>query len=165
MTPTQNNPELDRWVDRTRRMVSYRNEALDFLGRAGEQASVFESDVGVVCHLWAVADEYDEIVCRALSAFDSALFETVGELDITRGVETRPTSETEPSVMFLCTWSIIRPGNSGLSCILYGEQMTGAVGLEVRDSHGVIHPLPFPLEEPSALYEALSDAFFVLAAV
>ncbi len=164
MTRTQDNPELDRWTDRARRMVGYRDEALDFLGRAGEQVPVFESDVGLVCHLWAVADEHDEVMCQALSEFDSALFDTAGELDITRGVETGPTSETESRVMFLCTWSVVRPGRNSVACILYGEQMTGAVGLEVRDSHGVSHPLPFPLDDPNALYEALSDAFFGLAA-
>ena len=164
MTPEQDNPELNRWVERARSMVGYRDEALDFIGRAGEQVPVFESDVGLVCHLWAVADEYDEIMCRALTAFDSALFDTEGELDITRGVETRPASETESSVIFICTWAIAPPGRKGVGCILYGEQMSGAVGLEVRDSHGASYPLPFPLDNPSALYEALSDAFFGLGA-
>ncbi len=164
MTPREDNPELERWLGRARRMVGYRDEALDFLGRAGAQVAVFESDVGLVCRLWAVADEYDEILCRALSAFDSALFDVAGELDITRGVETRPTGEVESSVVFLCTWSVVRMGSDGVSCILYSEQMIGDIGLEVRDSRGVSHSLPFPLDDLSGLYEALGDAFFILAA-
>lgn len=164
MTYAPQNSELQTWVDRTRRMVGYRDEALDFLSRASGQVPVFESDVGLVCRLWALADEYDEIVCRALTEFDSALFETTGELDITRGVETRPAPEDESRVAFLCTWAIARSERERVSCVLYGEQFTGAIGLEVQDSRGVSHPLPFPLGEPSALYEALSEAFFGLAA-
>ncbi len=163
MTPAEQSAELETWVDRTRRMVGYREEALDFLGRAGGQLPVFESDIGIVCRLWAIADEYDEIICRALTEFDTAVFDTAGELDITRGAETRTTSDNQPQVMFLCTWSLVRPGGQSVSCILYAEQLTGAIGLEVQDSSGVSHRLPFPLGEPSALYEALSDGFFGLA--
>ena len=155
---------LETWVDRTRRMVGYRDEALDFLRRASARVPVFESDVALVCRLWAVADEHDEIICRALTEFDSALFETAGELDITSGVETRPVSEDESGVAFLCTWAIARPEGERVNCVLYGDQATGSVGLEVLDSRGVSYPLPFPLAEPSALYEALSEAFFALAA-
>ena len=164
MTPTLDNATLEMWVDRTRRMVGYRDEALDFLNRAGGQVPVFESDIGLVCRLWAVADEYDEIVCRALSAFDAALSGDAGELDITRGVETRPASEEESRVLFLCTWSVMRTEQEGVSCILYGEQLTGAVGLEVRYSQGVSQAIPFPLVNPSDLYGTLSDSFFDLAA-
>ncbi len=163
MTSAGQSAELESWVDRTRRMVGYRDEALDFLGRASEQVPVFESDVGLVCRLWAVADEHDEILCRALTEFDSALFESPGELDITRGVETRPVSEEESGAVFLCTWAIVRPGQERVSCVLYGEQLTGAVGMEIQDSHGLARPVPFPVT-PSDLYEALSDSFFGLGA-
>ena len=52
MTPTLDNATLEMWVDRTRRMVGYCDEALDFLNRAGGQVPVFESDIGLVCRLW-----------------------------------------------------------------------------------------------------------------
>ena len=164
MTSEESDQELKTWVDRTRRMAEYQDEALDFLRRAGEQVPVLESDLGIVCHLWALADEHDQIMCRALTEFDSALFETDGELDVTRGVEIRPAPDSESQVLFLCTWSIARGGQRRISCVLYGEQFTGVVGLEIQDSGGVGRPLPFPLRESSALYEALSDAFFRLAA-
>ena len=164
MTSSGQSAELESWVDRTRRMVGYRDEALDFLGRASEQVPVFESDAGTVCRLWAVADEHDELVCRALTEFDSALFESPGELDITRGVETRPVSGDESRVAFLCTWAIARPEQDSVSCILYAEQFTGSIGLEVRDSGGSGYPLPFPITDSSGLYKALSDSFFGLAA-
>ena len=163
MTTEQDQAALEMWVNRTRRMVDYLDEALAFLGRAGDQFSVLESDVGLICFLWAVADEHDEIICRALTSFDSDLFETAGELDITRGVETLPVSEDESGAVFLCTWAIVRPGQERVSCVLYGEQLTGAVGMEIRDSHGVGRPVPFPVV-PSDLYEALSDSFFGLGA-
>ena len=164
MASEEQSAELETWVDHTRRMVSYRGEALDFLRRAGSQVPVFESDVGLVCRLWAVADEHDEIMCRALTEFDSALFETACELDITRGVETRPTPEQESHIIFLCTWSIVRPEQDSVSCVLYAEQFTGSISLEVRDSSGSSYPLPFPITDSSDLYKALSDSFFGLAA-
>ena len=163
MTPPGQNVELETWVDRTRRMVGYRDEALDFLRRASQQVPVLESDVGLVCNLWALADEYDELICRALTEFDTALFESPGELDITRGVETRPTPEDESNVVFLCTWAVVRPDRESVSCILYGKQFAADVGMEVRDSRGVGHPISFPIINPSDLYEKLSDSFFVLA--
>ncbi len=163
MTPMQDNDSLGMWIDRTSRMVGYREEALDFLERAGSQLPVFESDLGIVCRLWAVADEYDEIICRALTEFDSAVFDTAGELDITRGAETRPTSENEPQVVFLCTWSVIRPEGQSVSCILCGEQLTGALSMEIRDHHDFSRPVPFPIESPTVLYRTLSDSFFGLA--
>lgn len=164
MILSQDDTKLEMWVDRTRRMVGYWDEALDFLNRAGGQIPVLESDIGLVCRLWAIADEYDEIVCRALSAFDNALSDDAGELDITRGVETSPSSDEGSRVLFHCTWSVVRTEQESVSCILYGEQMTGAVGLELRDSQGVGQAIPFPLVNPSDLYEAMSDNFFGLAA-
>ena len=163
MTHIEDSPSLGLWVDRTSRMVGYRDEALDFLERAGGQLPVFESDIGIVCRLWAVADEHDEILCRALTEFDAVLFESAGELDITRGVETRPTSENESRVVFLCTWSVVRPESLSVSCVLYGEQLTGAIGLEIRDYRGASHPAPFPISDPTELYKTLSDSFFELA--
>lgn len=145
-------------------MVDYLDEALAFIGRAGNQFPVLESDIGLVCRLWAVADEHDEIMCRALTSFDSSLFETAGELDITRGVEIRTMPEQESPVIFLCTWSIVRPEQDRVSCILYAEQLTGSIALEVRDSGGSSYPLPFPITDSSGLYKTLSDSFFGLAA-
>ncbi|MXX53187.1 MAG: hypothetical protein F4Z35_04415 [Dehalococcoidia bacterium] len=147
MTSVDQSAELETWVNRTRRMVGYLDEALAFLGRAGGQFPVLESDIGLVCRLWAVADEHDEIMCRALTSFDSDLFEIPGELDITRGIETRPTAEQD------C-----------VSCVLYAEQLTGSIGLEVRDSGGSSRPLPFPITDSSDVYKTLSDSFFRLAA-
>ena len=163
MTSVDQSAELESWVNRTRRMVAYRDEALAFLERASEQVPVFESDVGLVCRLWAIADEHDEVLCRALTEFDSALFESPGELDITRGVETLPVSEDESGAVFLCTWAIVRPGRERVSCVLYGEQLTGAVGMEIRDGNGIGRPVPFPVV-PSDLFEALSESFFRLGA-
>ena len=164
MTIAQDQDALEMWVSRTRRMVGYLDEALAFLGRAGGQFPVLESDIGLVCRLWAVADEHDEIMCRALTSFDSDLFETPGELDITRGVETRPTAEQESGIIFLSTWSMVRPEQDRVSCVLYAEQLTGSVGLEVRDSGGSSHPLPFPITDSSDVYKTLSDSFFRLVA-
>ncbi len=160
----ERNGNLKEWIDRTRRMIGYRDEALDFLRRASNMTPVFESDVGLVCRLWAIADELDEVICNALTEFESALFESAGELDITRGVETRPAPENDSRVVFLCAWSAARSERLSVSCALYAEQLSGEIGLEVRDSGGASRAIPYPLSDTSALYETLSDSFFHLAA-
>ena len=164
MIPKQDSDSLGAWIVRTNRMVGYREEALDFLERAGSQLPVFESDVGLVCRLWVVADEHDELICRALTEFDSAVFDVAGELDVTRGAEMRPDPENGSHAVFLCSWSVIRPDRQSVSCILYGEQLTGAIGLEIRDHHGFSRSVPFPITNSTELYATLSDSFFGLAA-
>ena len=85
------NDSLTQWIDRTRRMAEYRDEAFDFLRRASAAGlPSVESDVELVCRLWATADERDVLICEALTKFDEALFDTRGELEITRGAEPRP---------------------------------------------------------------------------
>ena len=144
-------------------MAAYRDEALDFLERAAAQLPVVRSDVGAVCRLWAVADECDEMMFEALTLFDAALFETMGELDITRGVEAPSAQDAESRVAYTCAWSIERPSGERISCVLSAERVGGALSLEIRDARGAATPLPFPLEYPSDLYEALADSFFRMA--
>ena len=144
-------------------MAAYRDEALDFLERAAAQLPVGRSDVGAVCRLWAVADECDEMICEALTRFDAALFESKGELDITRGVEAPSAEDAESRAVFTCAWSIERPGGERISCVLSAERVGGSLGLEIRGARGTATPLPFPLDYPSDLYEALADAFFRMA--
>ena len=163
MTQERHTPELDIWVERARAMAAYRDEALDFLERAAAQLPVGRSDVGAVCRLWAVADECDEMICEALTRFDAALFESKGELDITRGVEAPSAQDAESRAVFTCAWSIERPEGRRISCVLSAERLGGALGLEIRDAQGAAAPLPFPLEYPSDLYEALANAFFRMA--
>lgn len=144
-------------------MAAYRDEALDFLERAAAQLPVGRSDMGAVCRLWAVADEYDEMMCEALTRFDAALFKSKGELDITRGVEAPSAEDAESRAVYTCAWSIERPEGERISCVLSAERVGGALGLEIRDARGTATPLPFPLKYPSDLYEALADAFFRVA--
>ena len=164
MAGNRDEANLRAWIDRTRRMVGYRDEALDFLRRAAAQLPVLESDVGLVCRLWAVADELDETICGALTEFDSVLFESACELDITRGVETNPASENDSRVMYLCAWSAARPDGRRVSCALYGDQLSGEICLEARGSDGTSRAIPYPISDMSELYETLSDSFFNLAA-
>ena len=81
--------EIDVWVDRARRMVEYRAEAMDFLRRVGSMLPAAGTDVELVCRLWTAADEYDVTICEAVQRFDVAIFDVPGEIEITRGCRTR----------------------------------------------------------------------------
>ena len=164
MITERDETSLEAWIDRARRMVDYRDEAADFLRRALSHLPVFESDIGLVCRLWARADELDEVICGALTEFDSALFEFAGELDITRGVETSPVSESDSQLAFLCRWSMIRPERTSVSCVLRCDRQSGVVSLEVCDRNEISRPIPYPIADPSDLYESLSECFFDLSA-
>ena len=154
---------LDSWIDRTRRMIGYKPEARDFVSRAGERFPTLESDAGAVCLLWALADEQDEAICRALTKYDLDLFGTAGELDVTRGAEARPGPGGEETIAYICGWEIRRPDDRWVSVVLLIEQVSQVLTMEVRDSSGATRPLGFPVQERSGLHEALSGAFFTIS--
>ena len=148
-------------------MAGYRDEAADFLRRAASTLPALESDLELVCRLWAAADELDALVCDALTAFDDALFDAPGELDTTRGAEPAPPDAQAPyageSLAYTCDWTIVRPESRRTSVALSADQLSGRLSLEVRDPTGRTQPIPFPLADPSQLYETLALAFFVLS--
>ena len=78
------------WLERTRRLVDYHQEALEFIGRAGQQISANPSHALAVGRLWLEADGIDDTVCTLLDEMNTGLLEGGGELDTTRGVATRP---------------------------------------------------------------------------
>ena len=155
---------LDSWIDRTRRMIGYKSEAQDFVRRAGEQMPTLESDASAVCHIWALADEQDDGICHALTSYDLELFGTAGALDVTRGAEVRPDpGGGGETLAYLCSWEIRRPDDRWVSVVLFVEQATRVLTIEVRDSSGAVRPLGFPIQDSSRLHEALSGAFFEVA--
>ena len=158
----QNPEELRYWVQRVHRMSDYRVEALDFLRRAGSTLPTTESDLALICGLWAVADEHDVAICDALTSFDSALFQVSGDLDITRGVEVEPTPGEVDSLIYQCSWSINRPETLGTSVVLAAHQASGRLTLEVRDADAHRRQVGFPIDGRSELYEALAQSFFTL---
>ena len=164
------NDSLDRWIDRTRRMAEYGDEAFDFLRRASAAGlPAVESDVELVCRLWATADERDVLICDALTKFDEALFDSPGALDITRGAEPRPSQNDENRLLYVCAWTLSRPiddansddGARAVSVVLSADRLAGGLSFEVVDPLGMATPVPYPDDDDAdSLYAALSSAFF-----
>ena len=182
MVSMADNDTLTQWVDRTRRMAEYRDEAFDFLRRAAASGlPSVESDVELVCRLWATADERDVLICDALTKFDEALFDTRGELEITRGAEPRPAPNDDERLLYVCAWTLSRPdapdapdadnGGRSVSVALTADRLTGRMTFEVVDVLGVSAPIPPPDDHAAdghgadGLYEALSSAFFTMRAL
>ena len=156
--PPSPNRTPDFFVERTRRMLEYADEARDFVRRAAAWRETGESDAAAVCRLWALADELDSTVCETLTAFGEALFGERFELDITRGVEVEPGTPPmmEPRAVYTCAWTAKLGADIWVSVVLYenGE-------LEARDSSGGFYDLPSPLRNSTALSDVLSEAFFM----
>ena len=158
------NDTLTQWIDRTRRMAEYRDEAFDFLRRASAAGlTAAEDDVELVCRLWATADERDVLICEALTKFDEALFNAPGELEITRGAEPRPTPNDEDRLLYVCAWTLSRQDGRAVSVALTADRLTGRLSFEVVDPAGAAAPIPYPDDQDAnGLYEALSSAFFTM---
>ena len=159
--PPSPNRTPDFFVDRTRRMLEYADEARDFVRRAAAWRETGESDAAAVCRLWALADELDSTVCETLTAFGDALFGARFELDITRGVEVEPEPPPmmEPRAVYTCAWTA-KLGEDIWASVVLSAAASGSERLEARDSGGGFYPLPFPPEGAAELSEVLSDAFF-----
>ena len=149
-------------------MAEYRDEAFDFLRRASAAGlPAAEDDVELVCRLWATADERDVLICEALTKFDEALFDTPGELEITRGAEPRPTPNDDDRLLYICAWTLSRQDageyGSAVSVALAADRLAGRLSFEVLDPLGIATPIPPPDDQDAeGLYEALSSAFFAM---
>ena len=162
------NDTLTQWIDRTRRMAEYRDEAFDFLRRASAAGlTAAEDDVELVCRLWATADERDVLICEALTKFDEALFDTPGELEITRGAEPRPTLNNpngDDRLLYVCAWTLSRQDGRAVSVALAADRLTGRLSFEVVDALGIAAPIPYPDDQDadgllrSAFKRVLHDA-------
>ena len=156
------NSRIDPWLDRVRRMAEYRTEAADFIRRAGSLLPAADDDVELVCRLWTIADEYDAYICEALQKFDEAVFETMGELEITRGAEPVTAPEGNVTLSYICTWTLVRPDSQSAGVVLTADQVTGELMFEVRGSLAAGRPIGFPIGEDERLYKALTSSFFAM---
>ncbi len=143
-------------------MTSYLNEAADFIRRAGSQLPVADADIELVCRLWTIADEHDAYICDALQKFDDAVFETAGELEITRGAEPITTPEGNVTLSYICSWTLARPDSQSTSVVLSADQVSSRLEFEVRDSTGSTRLMGFPAGEDEDLYDALTSSFFAM---
>ena len=162
MTVDPSDTSINPWLDRVRRMTELRDEAADFIRRAGSLLPAADSDVELVCRLWTIADEHDTFICEAMQKFNDAVFETTGELEITRGAEPITAPEGSVSLSYICTWTLARPDSQSASVVLTADQVTGRLMFEIRDSTGAARDIGFPIDEDESLYEALTSSFFAM---
>ena len=94
------------WLEKAKKMVSYRQEALDFIDRAGEQLPVNPTDAPALSRLWVEADQLDEMICSLLDEMNAYLIEGKGDLDTTRGASVRPYASDQESLVYECAWSL-----------------------------------------------------------
>ena len=153
---------IDPWLNRVQRMTEYRAEAADFIRRAGSLLPSADADLELVCRLWSTADEYDAFICEAMQKFDDAVFETPGELEITRGAEPITAPEGNITLSYICTWTLARPDSQSASVVLTADQLSGQLMFETRDTAGAARTIGFPIEEDKRLYEALTSSFFAM---
>lgn len=143
-------------------MTEYRAEVADFIRRIGSLLPAADADVELVCRLWTEADEHDTYICDALQQFDDTVFETTGELEITRGAEPVTTPEGNVALTYLCTWTLARPDSQSTSVVLKADQVSGQLTFEIRDSSGEGRIIGFPIGEDETFYEALTSSFFAM---
>ena len=167
MPPFPNDDSPQFFIDRTRRMLEYADEARDFVRRAASWSAADEdADVAAVCRLWALADELDATICETLTAFGEALFDGRFELEITRGADAVELSPppAPPMAVYACAWTAAG-GNGVWAGAVLSASANESERLEVRDSAGGVRTLPYPLGDAAALGDALGEAFFRALAV
>ena len=151
------------WLERARRLVDYHQEALEFIGRAGQQIPANPTHALAVGRLWLEADGIDDRVCTLLDELNSGLLGGNGELDTTRGVAMRPSQLGEEGVFYSCSWSLLWGGGRGVSLDLSIEPRSGTFEALVRSVRGVDSTsVRFPFSD-SDLKEALVSAYVVEA--
>ena len=147
------------WIERAQRLVDYHQEALEFIGRAGQEIPASPTHALSVGRLWLEADGIDDMVCTLLDEMNTGLLGGEGELDTTRGVAVRPSRLGEEGVFYSCSWSLLWGGGKAVSLDLSIEPQSGIFEAQVRALRGKQSTdVRFPLSDLD-LKEALISAY------
>ena len=147
------------WIERAQRLVDYHREALEFIGRAGQEIRASPAHAVSIGRLWLEADGIDDMVCTLLDEMNTGLLGGDGELDTTRGVAMRPSRLGEEGVFYSCSWSLLWDGGKGVSLDLSIEPRSGTFEAQVRSLKGIQSTdVRFPLSDLD-LKEALVSAY------
>ena len=148
------------WIERAKLLVSYHEEATDFIRRAAEQLPVSHVHTNILSRLWVESDNLDETICTLLNDLNQHLVEGKATMDTTRGASMRPTIMDEQSLFYDCSWNLSWDDDTrGVSVNLAIDSDTNIFESHVRsigasESFG----LRYPLSE-SDLKEALTNAY------
>ncbi|MBI4337176.1 MAG: hypothetical protein HY683_05025 [Chloroflexi bacterium] len=118
--------ETQSWVERVKKAVEYRKDALQFLARArGRFPETSPDHAGPVTRLWLLADQMDPLFCRLLDELNRELLGGTARVETTRGVSLRQPegmpeldarlaellppapSREAPTPVYECTWSLM----------------------------------------------------------
>ncbi len=112
------------WVERARRMVSYHQEAADFIKRASKAFPVSAEHTQLLLQLWIEADLLDSVILPLLDEINTELIDGQGELDTKRGVSVQRSNAPELSgtnaeeVVYECFWSLDWTDDRSISVVL-----------------------------------------------
>ena len=149
------------WLDRAKRLLKYRREAVEFLERVSQQLPVSPSDAASVSLLWEAADELDSMVCGLLNEMNSGLMAGRAELDTTRGAVPVGTD----GVAYQCCWTLAWNDGRGLSVKLSTDPRYSTLELLVRAARSAEERrVPYPTTEDDFKL-ALAQAYAAEASI
>ena len=112
------------WIERARRMVSYYQEATDFIKRASKAFPVSAEHARILMQLWVEADLLDSVILPLLDEMNTDLIDGQGELETKRGVSVQRSDSAALSgtnaeeVVYECFWSLDWTEKKGISVVL-----------------------------------------------
>ena len=112
------------WIERARRMVSYHQEATDFIRRASSAFPVSTEHAQILMQLWVEADLLDSVILPLLDELNAELMDGQGEIDTKRGVSVQRSDSAElpgtnaEDVVYECFWSLVWTEKKGISVVL-----------------------------------------------
>ena len=105
-------------------MVSYHQEAADFIKRASEAFPVSTEHTQLLLHLWVEADLLDAVILPLLDELNAELMDGQGAIDTKRGVSVQRSDSAALSgtnaeeVVYECFWSLDWTEKKGISVVL-----------------------------------------------
>ena len=148
-----------RWVERAANLVRYRDEALEFIARAGANLPAETRDMEAVCLLWDEADGLDRTVSDHFTAIIDGLLDGRGQLDVTRGANMTQRFGAEGMLVYQCAWTLAWDDHRRIAVVLAIEPRSGSFDAWVGAAEAEATTLPVPITD-SRLEDALAIAYF-----
>ena len=152
------------WIERARRMVSYHQEATDFIRRASRAFPVSAEHAQILMQLWVEADLLDSVILPLLDELNAELMDGQGEIDTKRGVSVQRSDSAElpgtnaEDVVYECFWSLVWTEKKGISVVLSVIEDGVFYVQSIGNASSYEHRVGFPVSI-GALQDALVATF------
>ena len=152
------------WIERARRMVSYHQEATDFIRRASSAFPVSAEHAQILMQLWVEADLLDSVILPLLDELNAELMDGQGEIDTKRGVSVQRSDSAElpgtnaEDVVYECFWSLVWTEKKGISVVLSVIEDGVFYVQSIGNASSYEHRVGFPVSI-GALQDALVATF------